>query len=173
LTTELARKLRRNPPEPERRMWAILHPLRRQGYNFRRQVEIGSYYADFACRQPALVIEVDGETHSTDLATTNDAVRDDYFTGRGYRVLRFWNNEVTHNAEGVYLTIVAALAEISSPTAPPTLDPSPQRGRESTARPGANPSVASLPLAGRDHGWGGPHAPGPTAPKNAKGAVPQ
>lgn len=130
MSTELARKLRRNPPEPERRMWAILHPLRRQGYNFRRQAQIGAYYADFACRHPAMVIEVDGETHTTDLAQSNDATRDDYFAGRGYRVLRFWNNDVMENAEGVYLTIAAALAEMSSLAAPPTLDPSPQRGRE-------------------------------------------
>ncbi|WP_439602495.1 endonuclease domain-containing protein [Devosia sp.] len=140
MSTELARKLRRDPSEPERRMWAILFPLRRQGYNFRRQAQIGAYYADFACRHPAMVIEVDGETHATDLGQSNDATRDDYFVGRGYRVLRFWNNEVVENAEGVYLTIAAALAEISSIAAPPTLDPSPQRGRESTASPGARPS---------------------------------
>ena len=60
MSTDLARKLRRDPPEPERRMWAILFPLRRQGYNFRRQAQIGAYYADFACRHPAMVIEVDG-----------------------------------------------------------------------------------------------------------------
>lgn len=161
VNTELARKLRRQAGEPERRMWAILHSLRRQGYNFRRQVEIGSYYADFACRHPALVIEVDGETHTTELAQANDAVRDDYFAGRGYRVLRFWNNEVTKNPEGVYLTIVSALAVISSPAAPPTLDPSPQRGRESTANTGANPPVVSLPLAGRNQGWGATHAQTP------------
>ncbi len=143
MSTELARKLRRDPPEPERRMWAILFPLRRYGYNFRRQAQIGAYYADFACRHPAMVIEVDGETHTTDLAQSNDATRDDYFVGRGYRVLRFWNNEVMENAEGVYLTIAAALAEASSIAAPPTLDPSPQRGRESTAGSG-------VPLAQAD-----------------------
>ncbi|MBK8083543.1 MAG: endonuclease domain-containing protein [Devosia sp.] len=157
MSTEFARKLRRNPPEPERHMWAILHSLRRQGYHFRRQAPIGSYYADFACRHPALVIEVDGETHATNLAQGNDATRDDYFVGRGYRVLRFWNNEVMENAEGVFTVIAAALAEISQRTAPPTLDPSPQRGRESTASPGADPAVASLPLRG-DQGWGAPHA---------------
>ena len=133
MSTELARKLRRNPPEPERRMWAILYPLRRRGFNFRRQAQIGAYYADFACRHPAVVIEVDGETHATDLAQSNDATRDDYFAERGYRVLRFWNNDVTDNPEGVDLTIAAALTELSGPAAPPTLDPSPQRGRESTA----------------------------------------
>ncbi len=133
VSTDLARKLRRSAGEPERRMWAVLHPLRRQGYNFRRQVEIGAYHADFACRRPALVIEIDGESHGGSNAQSNDAVRDDYFAGRGYKVLRFWNNEVMHNPEGVYLAVAAALAEISSVLAPPTLDPSPQRGRESTA----------------------------------------
>ncbi|WP_082434519.1 endonuclease domain-containing protein [Devosia sp. A16] len=142
MSTELARKLRRSPPEPERRMWGILFPLRRQGYNFRRQAKIGAYYADFACRHPAMVIEVYGETHTTDLAQSNDATRDDYFAGRGFRVLRFWNNEVMENAEGVYLTIAAALAEASSVTAPPTLDPSPQRGRESTDRSSPKPAAS-------------------------------
>ena len=133
VSTDLARKLRRAAGQPERRVWAILHPFRREGYNFRRQVEIGTYYADFACRHPALVIEIDGESHAGIQAQSNDAVRDDYFAGRGYRVLRFWNNDVMTNPEGVYLAIAAALAEISSASAPPTLDPSPHRGRESTA----------------------------------------
>ena len=133
VSTDLARKLRKSAGEPERRMWALLHTLRRQGFNFRRQVEIGTYYADFACHRPALVIEIDGENHGSDKAQSNDAVRDDYLAGRGYRVLRFWNNEVMNNPEGVYTAVAAALAEISSASAPPTLDPSPHRGRELTA----------------------------------------
>jgi very-short-patch-repair endonuclease len=69
-------------------MWAVLRPLREQGFHFRRQVLIGTYYADFACRRPAVVIEVDGATHGGDIAQSNDATRDDYFRGRGFRVLR-------------------------------------------------------------------------------------
>ena len=109
-------------------MWRILHPIRQAGVNFRRQVLIGPYYADFACRDPAVVIEVDGATHAQAVAANNDATRDDYFRGRGFRVLRFWNNDVMGNPEGVFDVISRALDELSSQVAPPTLDPSPQGG---------------------------------------------
>ncbi len=133
VSTELARKLRRQAGEPERRMWALLHPLRREGYNFRRQALIGTYYVDFASRQPALAIEVDGETHATDRAQSNDAVRDEYFRGRGFQVLRFWNDDVMRNPDGVYRVITDALALMAPPT--PSL---PARGRESAGDQGSN-----------------------------------
>ena len=109
-------------------MWGVLYNFRQQGFRFRRQVQIGSYYADFACLAPAMVIEVDGGTHTTDLAQGNDVLRDDYLRSRGFRVLRFWNNDVMGNPEGVYELIALALAEASSAAAPPTPDPSPQGG---------------------------------------------
>jgi very-short-patch-repair endonuclease len=105
-------------------MWRILFSLRRSGFNFRRQVLIGDYYVDFACHRPAIVIEIDGDTHADDRAQSNDAVRDDYLSGRGYRVLRFWNNDVMHNADGVYAVIAEALDGGSRSAAPP----SPQGG---------------------------------------------
>src|SRR5687767_14610690 len=111
-------------------MWRILYPFRQDGVHFRRQVQIGTYYVDFACMRPSLVIEVDGNTHGTDLAESNDAVRDDYLRGRGFRVLRFWNNDVFQNPDGVYDVISRALAEVSQLGAPPTPDPSPQGGGE-------------------------------------------
>jgi very-short-patch-repair endonuclease len=104
-------------------MWRILHSFRREGYNFRRQVQLGTYYVDFACHAPAIVIEVDGDTHGSDIARSNDAVRDDYLSGRGYRVLRFWNNEVMVNPYGVHLIIAACLKEKSASSAPPTPAP--------------------------------------------------
>jgi very-short-patch-repair endonuclease len=128
MNTGLSRKLRKQFGEPERVMWRILHPLRRQGFHFRRQVEIGAYFVDFACHRPAVVIEVDGETHTTDLAVSNDATRDDYLHGRGYRVLRFWNNEVIGNPDGVYEVVEACLTERLAELTPPTLDPSPRGG---------------------------------------------
>jgi very-short-patch-repair endonuclease len=89
LTIERARELRKNPGEPERRMWFVLYTFRQQGYHFRRQVQVGPYYADFACHHAAVVIEVDGDTHGTDAARAYDARRDAYFHKRGYEVLRF------------------------------------------------------------------------------------
>ena len=109
-------------------MWSVLYHFRQQGFRFRRQVQLGDYYADFVCLAPALVIEVDGDTHSGALAETNDAVRDDYFRSRGFRVLRFWNNDVMQSPDGVYAVIAGALAEGSDEVAPPTPDPSPQGG---------------------------------------------
>lgn len=94
-------------------MWSILRELRRGGVHFRRQVNIGSYYADFACHQPGLVIEVDGATHGGDAAQSSDAARDDYFRGRGYRVLRFWNGDVLRNPDGVLRVVRDELAQIS------------------------------------------------------------
>jgi len=120
-------------------MWRILHPFRQAEFHFRRQVQIGSYYVDYACFDPSIVIEVDGDTHGTDLARLNDATRDDYLGSRGFRVLRFWNNDVMGNSDGVHALIEAALAEISSPVSPPTPDPSPQGG----GRHG--PSRSSIP----------------------------
>ena len=94
-------------------MWRILHQFRQRGVNFRRQVQLGTYYADFACYHPSIVIEVDGSTHGSELAASNDATRDDYFRGRGLRVLRFWNGDVMHNPEGVFRLVEAELAKLS------------------------------------------------------------
>src|SRR4051812_12238429 len=85
----LAKKLRANPSLSEIRMWRLLHALRTNGYHFRKQVKLGTYYVDFACLHAKLVIEVDGSTHGTDVARHNDALRDDYLKSRGFNVLRF------------------------------------------------------------------------------------
>ena len=109
-------------------MWSVLYHFRQQGFRFRRQVQLGDYYADFVSLTPALVVEVDGDTHAGALAEANDAARDDYFRSRGFRVLRFWNNNVMQNPNGVYAVIAGALAETSGEVAPPTPAPSPQGG---------------------------------------------
>ncbi len=107
-------------------MWKILRQF--DGTHFRRQVQIGTYYVDFACFSPSMVIEVDGGTHGSELIQSNDAVRDDYLRGRGFHVLRFWNNDVMRNPGSVYNDVERALAEVSSRGAPPTPDPSPLGG---------------------------------------------
>jgi very-short-patch-repair endonuclease len=94
-------------------MWRLLYPLRRQGHHFRRQAEIGPYFVDFAFVNERLVIEVDGETHVGEAAEAVDAARDAYLKSQGFTVLRFWNNDVMQNPEGVYDTIVAALPKLS------------------------------------------------------------
>jgi very-short-patch-repair endonuclease len=128
VSIERARKLRKNSGEPERAMWRLLYTLRQAGHNFRRQVPLGPYYADFACHGLKLVIEIDGDTHGTTSAMTYDAARDQFIRSEGYEVLRFWNNDVMGNPEGVYAVIVAAIDEGPARAGTPTPDPSPQGG---------------------------------------------
>ena len=89
--------------------------------HFRRQAPIGPYFADFACHTKRLVMELDGGQHSEAAHIARDQNRDVYMRANGYRVLRFWNNEVIHNLNGVLETVAQAL---SAPL-PPTPDPSP------------------------------------------------
>ena len=93
---------------PEQRLWLALRAKRFEGAKFRRQVVIGRYIADFACRTPAmLIVELDGETHAD--RRRYDEVRTAFLEERGYRVIRFGNHEVMGNLDGVLLTIQGAL----------------------------------------------------------------
>ncbi len=106
---ELAKKLRRQSTPAERGFWRLLYPLRTNGWHFRKQVQLGSYYVDFACLHAGLVVEIDGETHYGEMAQSNDVARDEYLAGRGFVVLRFSNRDVMGNPEGVYGALVAVL----------------------------------------------------------------
>ena len=101
-----ARELRSNPTDAERRLWTQLRQRQLGGFRFRRQQPIGTYVVDFFCSEAALIIEIDGGQHD---ASERDAARTRWLEARGYRVLRFWNNEVLANIEGVLLTIRRAL----------------------------------------------------------------
>jgi very-short-patch-repair endonuclease len=97
---------------------------------FVRQERIGPYVVDFVCREPRLVVEVDGGQHATD---PRDAVRDAWLSDRGYRVLRFWNNDVLSNTEGVLEMIAAALSDAAvgrTRGGAPSPRPSPPEGGE-------------------------------------------
>jgi very-short-patch-repair endonuclease len=83
-----------------------LRDRRLDGFKFVRQEAIGSFIVDFACRERKLIIEVDGGQHAE---SAKDAARDAFLASEGYRVLRFWNNDVLTNREGVLLTILDAL----------------------------------------------------------------
>jgi very-short-patch-repair endonuclease len=105
---EHARRMRGELTEPERRLWLALRAKRLDGAKFRRQVVIGRYIADFACRSPVkLVVEVDGDTHSEREAY--DCARTVFLETQGYQVLRFGNDDVMTNLDGVLLTIQSAL----------------------------------------------------------------
>lgn len=101
--TVVARKLRNAPTEAEKRLWPHLRTRRFEGAKFTRQFPIGDFIADFACRSLRLAIELDGGQHADSLT---DANRTRVIEAHGYRVIRFWNNEVLGNIEGV-LTMIA------------------------------------------------------------------
>lgn len=103
-------------------MWWRLRELAPKGSHFRRQATIGPYFADFACHATKLVIEIDGGQHGQARQFKRDLKRDAYLRHNGYRVLRFWNNDVRENIEGVLSLICEALESRKSP---PTPDPSP------------------------------------------------
>lgn len=103
----LARRLRKTATEAEIRLWSRLRHKQVDGFRFRRQQPIGPYIADFYCSEASLVIEVDGGQHGPDEAS--DSARDQWLKARGYRVLRFWNNEVLANTDGVVSAIRTAL----------------------------------------------------------------
>ena len=108
-----ARELRRNPTDAEKRLWSKLRLKQIDGHRFRRQVPIGPYIVDFACLARRLIIEVDGGQH--DSRAIQDDARTAWLEREDFRVLRFWNNEVLGNIEGVYETIVAHLTDGSVP----------------------------------------------------------
>ena len=107
-----ARTLRQNMTEAERRVWQILRSHRMTGYQFRRQVPIGRYIADFVCHEARLIVEIDGGQH--DRSSPREAERSGFLQNQGYRVLRFWNNEVLANIDGVHETIAEELGRLTS-----------------------------------------------------------
>jgi very-short-patch-repair endonuclease len=121
--TRLARQLRKNSTLAERKLWRYLRSRSLGGFKFVRQDPIGPYVVDFVCREKRLVVEVDGGQHA---ASRRDAVRDRWLVEHRYRVLRFWNNEVLGNIEGVWETIFAA----TSAAAPPHPDLLPASGEK-------------------------------------------
>ncbi|WP_041223130.1 endonuclease domain-containing protein [Deinococcus proteolyticus] len=101
-----ARELRRNMTPEERLLWSRLRS-NQMGVAFRKQQALGFYFADFVCFEKKLVVELDGSQHA---GSEYDAVRDAELRARGFTVLRFWNNEVRENLEGVMERIAEALA---------------------------------------------------------------
>jgi len=115
-------RLRRDATDAEQRLWSHLRDRQLGGFKFRRQVTIGRYIADFACAECKLIVEADGGQHSEAV----DKQRTTTLETLGWRVLRFWNNDVLTNTRGVLETVLRACEQ------------------EQEARPSPNP----LPLAG-------------------------
>ncbi len=95
--TPIARNLRRRSTVAENRLWYYLRARQLEGAKFTRQFPIGPHIADFACRDAHLVVELDGGQHTPE----TDAPRTEAIEAFGYRIIRFWNNDVLANTEGV------------------------------------------------------------------------
>jgi very-short-patch-repair endonuclease len=90
-------------------LWRHLRKFDTEGTHFRRQVPVGPYVADFACMAARLLIEIDGSQHGIDTTKAKDNKRTQWLEAEGYRVIRFWNNDLVKNLGGVLETIYAAL----------------------------------------------------------------
>ena len=106
-----ARALRQNMTQAERRIWQILRSHQMKEYKFRREVPIGRYIADFVCHEARLIVEINGGQH--DRSAPREAERSGFLQNEGYRILRFWNNEVLANRDGVHETIANELGRIT------------------------------------------------------------
>ena len=123
--TPAAKRLRSDPTEAERHLWHVLR-AKSLGVKFRRQAVIGRYIVDFVCFEKKLVVEVDGGGHC---ASQGDIIRDEWLNDQGFEVLRFWNNDVFANLEGVFQKIEERLKS------PSLALPTRGRGEQCSGRP--------------------------------------
>mgnify|MGYP000695755932 CR=1 FL=1 len=108
-TTSRSRELRRNQTDAEKLLWQRLRNRQLLGFKFRRQVPVGPYITDFLCIEAKLIVELDGGQHAEQLA--RDAKRTAYLEGSGYRVIRFWNNDVISNMSGIWDALTLTLSQ--------------------------------------------------------------
>jgi very-short-patch-repair endonuclease len=111
-----AKQLRRAMTRAETLLWRHLKAHRSAMLGFRRQSPMGNYIADFVAHSRKLIVEVDGESHDFEERIRHDIRRDEWFASRGYRVLRFTNEDVMKNLEGVVLAIDQAAAQVAPPS---------------------------------------------------------
>src|SRR5438132_10843974 len=131
-----AKQLRRAMTRAETLLWRHLKAHRLAALGFRRQSPMGNYIADFVAHSCKLVVEIDGESHDFDERIRHDARRDQWFASRGYRVLRFTNDDVMKNLEGVLL----AISQVAEQAAPLSLT-LPRKGGGNPATGGAHPTT--------------------------------
>jgi very-short-patch-repair endonuclease len=107
-----ARNLRQHMTGAETLLWSRLRGRRLSGFRFNRQVEIGPFIVDFLCREAAVIVEVDGVTHSEVLDVAADARRTEYLQGKGFVVFRAWNSDVYANLDGVLEGLLQVLESL-------------------------------------------------------------
>jgi very-short-patch-repair endonuclease len=106
-STKRARHLRQAQTTAEKLFWHGVKAKRFESYKFRRQFPIGDYFVDFACVSAKLVVEIDGGQHCDSVA---DVKRTEYIERKGYKVIRFWNDEILRNIEGVLTSLSLTLS---------------------------------------------------------------
>jgi very-short-patch-repair endonuclease len=143
IVTNRARALRRLPTDAERRLWYFLR-RNHLGFRFRRQFPLPPYFVDFACIEARLIVEADGGQHAV---PGEHERRDAFLTSKGWRILRFWNNDILQNQDGVFRIIIETLKNM----------PTPERSKKaipSLGRPPPHPSPVSTgegePRSGRE-----------------------
>ena len=159
MNTRYARQLRKNATDCERLMWRHLRAHRFQGNKFRRQQPLGPYIVDFVCFETRCIIEADGGQHAD--ALDDDARRDGWLRAQGFTVLRFWNNEILSNLEGV-LERILEVCRVAVAQSSPSPQPLSHQGRgakdgsmlDADAAPQAG-IPAPAPLSPRGRGVGG------------------
>jgi very-short-patch-repair endonuclease len=170
---ELSKRLRKELTGPEAKLWAHLKRIKTVDRHFRKQAAVGPYVVDFACMRSRLIIEVDGEQHGFDRRRRDDLRRTQFLEAHGFRVLRFWNEEVLKEIDDVLDTIYAALHGNGDPASAskaghplrPFGPPPPSRGRrtETLAPSTAGQSAENLTLL--------PPLDGEGAPRSGAGGV--
>ena len=108
---EFAKALRSNQTDSEIKVWQALRAARLMNYKFKRQVLLADFIVDFVCFEQKLIVEIDGGQH---MNSTQDIERDIKLNAMGFKVLRFWNNEIIDNLEGVLMLILQHL-QIATP----------------------------------------------------------
>ena len=113
--TFLAKDLRKRSTDTERLLWKHLRAKQFEGLKFKRQQPVGKYIVDFICFEKKVIIELDGGQHLQPSEKQKDRERDAWLEAQGYRVLRFWDNEVMMNTRGVLEMIRKTLSGTPSP----------------------------------------------------------
>ena len=99
--TPPAKNLRKRATDAERLLWRYLRAKQMEGIKFRRQEPVGNYIVDFICFDRRIIVEIDGGQHARDENINKDKERDEWLRNQGFKVLRFWNNDVLNNINGV------------------------------------------------------------------------
>lgn len=129
--TERARQLRADPTAAEALLWSKLRKSRLGGLTFTRQLPVAGYFGDFGCRGLKLIVELDGSQHVENAEA--DAERTRRIEAEGYRVIRFWNNDLKSNMDGVLEAILTAATACGWRGPTPQPPPASERGSRSRA----------------------------------------